>query len=74
MIKHCYFPTFFKVLCFVHLKHDLISRSDFSPCINVCNPTLLLLWGWALNACLCINALVQDQGKYGWEQPIDNFG
>jgi hypothetical protein len=27
-----------------------------------------------LNAHLCINALVQVQGKYGCEQNIDNFG
>jgi hypothetical protein len=27
-----------------------------------------------LNACPCINALVQDEGKYVCEQTIDNFG
>ncbi len=37
-------------------------------------PNILLLWGWALNVCLCINALVQDQGMYVCEQTIDNYG
>ncbi len=29
---------------------------------------------WALNACLCINALIQNQGKYACEKTIDNYG
>jgi hypothetical protein len=35
---------------------------------------LLLLWGWVLNACFCINALVQDQGRCACEQTIHNYG
>jgi hypothetical protein len=35
---------------------------------------LLVLWGHVLNACLSINALVQVQGRYAWEQTIDNYG
>jgi hypothetical protein len=31
------------------------------------------IMGWALNACLRINALVQDQGKYVCEQTIENY-
>jgi hypothetical protein len=74
LIKHCCFPTFLEVPSFVSLNSDVVFKFNFSPCINVCSPTLLLLWGWALNACLCINALVQDQGKYVSEQTIDNYG
>jgi hypothetical protein len=74
MIKHCCFPTFLEVPSFVPLTFDVIFKSNFSQCINVCSPTLLLLWGWALNSYLCINALVQDQSKYGCEQTIDNSG
>ncbi len=74
LIKHCYFPTFLEVPSFISLNSDVIFKSNFSPCTNVYSPTLLLLWGWALNACLCINALVQDQGKYASEQTIDNYG
>jgi hypothetical protein len=59
---------------FVPLSFDVIFRSDFTPCINVWSPSLLLLWGWVLNACLYINALAQDQSKYAYEQTIDNFG
>jgi hypothetical protein len=72
MIKHCCFPTFLEVPSFVPLSSNVIFRFNFSPCINVCSPTLLLLWGWVLNSYLCINALVQDQGTYGCEQTIDN--
>jgi len=67
MIKHCCLPTFLEVPSFVPLSFDVIFMFDFSPCISVCNPTLLLLWGIALNACLHINALVQDQGRYAYE-------
>jgi hypothetical protein len=74
MIKHYYFLAFLEVPSFVPLKYDVIFRSDFSPCINVCSPTLLILWGMVLNACLHINALVQDQGRYVCEQTIDNYG
>jgi hypothetical protein len=74
MIKHCCFPTFLEVPSFVPLSFDVIFRYYFSPCTDVCNPTLLLLWGMALNACLRINALVQNQGMYACEQTIDNYG
>ncbi len=57
MIKHCCFPTFLEVPSFVPLNSDVIFRFDFSPCINVCNPTLLLLWGWVLNACFHIKCI-----------------
>jgi hypothetical protein len=67
MIKHCCFPTFLEVPSFLPLRFDLIFRSNSSPCTNVCNPTLLLLWVMALNACFRINALVQDQGRYACE-------
>jgi hypothetical protein len=74
MIKHCCFPTFLEVSSFVPLSFDVMFKSNFSPCTNVCFPTLLLLWGWPLNACLRTNALVQDQGKYAYEQIVDNYG
>jgi hypothetical protein len=74
MIKHCCFPRFLEVSSFVPLSFDVMFKFNFSPCTNVCHPTLLLLWGWSLNACLCTNALVQDQGKYAYEQTIDNYG
>ncbi len=74
MIKHCCFPTFFEVPSFVPLSFDVILKSNFSPCIIVCSPTLLLLYGSALNECFPINALVQDQRKYACEQTIDNYG
>jgi len=74
MIKHCLFSHISIVPSFVPLNYDVIFRSDFSPHINVCSPTLLLLWGMALNACLRINALFQDQGMYACEQTIDNCG
>jgi hypothetical protein len=67
MIKHCCLPTFLEVPSFVPLSFDIVFRFDFSPCTSVCNPTLLLLWGMALNACFYINALVQDQGRYACE-------
>jgi hypothetical protein len=68
------FPTFLELPSFVPLSFDVIFSFDFSPCINVCSPTLLLLWGWVLNVPFYINALVQDQGMYGCEQTINNFG
>ncbi len=74
MIKHYCFPAFLEVPSFVPLSYDVIFRSDFSPCINVCSPTLLLLWGVVLSACLHINALVQDQSMHACEQTIDNYG
>jgi hypothetical protein len=58
MTKHCCFPIFLEVKSFTPLNFDVIFRFNFSPCTNVCSPTLLLLWGWALNACLRLNALV----------------
>jgi hypothetical protein len=33
-----------------------------------------MLWEQVLNACLSINALVKDQGRYACEQTIDNYG
>jgi hypothetical protein len=33
-----------------------------------------IIGGGMLNACLCINALIQDEGKYACEQTIDNYG
>ncbi len=74
MIKNCCFRTFLEVPNFVAFSSDVNFNSNFSPWINVCSPTLLLLWGWVLNVHLYINALVQDQGRYGCEQTIDNFG
>jgi hypothetical protein len=60
---------------FVPLSFDVNFKFNFSPCTNVCSPTLLLLWGWVLNACIQgINALFQDQNKYAYEQTIDNYG
>ncbi len=56
-IKHCCFSTFLEVPSFVPLNSDVIFRFDFSPCTNVCNPTLLLLWGWVLNACFHIKCI-----------------
>jgi hypothetical protein len=53
---------------FVPLNFNVIFKFDFSPCTNVCIPTLLLLWGWPLNA------LVQDKGMYAYEKTIDNYG
>jgi hypothetical protein len=73
MTKHCCFPIFLEVKKFIPLSFDVILKFDFSPRTNVCNPTLLLLWGWVLNACLHINALVQDQNRYACEQTIDNY-
>jgi hypothetical protein len=60
MSKHCCFPFFFEVKSFSPLNFDVIFRSNLSPCTNVFNPTLLLLGGWVLNACICINTLVQN--------------
>jgi len=74
MIKHYCFPTFIQVLSFVPLSYNVIFKFDFSPRTNVCNPTSLLSWGMALNACLHINALVQDQSMYACEQTIDDYG
>jgi hypothetical protein len=68
MIKHFCFPTFLEVPRFVPLNFNVIFRFDFSRCTNVCIPTLLLLWGWALNA------LVQDQGMHVYEKTVDNYG
>jgi len=42
MIKHCCFPTFLEVPSFVPLKFDVIFKSNFSPCINVCNPIVVM--------------------------------
>jgi hypothetical protein len=58
MTKHCCFPIFLEVKSFTPFKFDVIFKNDFLPCTNVCNPTSLLLWGWTLNACLCLHALV----------------
>jgi len=74
MIKDYCFPTFIQVPSFFPLSYNVIFKFDFSPCTNVCSPTLLLLWGMALNACLHINALVQDQSTYACEQTIDDYG
>jgi hypothetical protein len=35
---------------------------------------IVVVMGATLNACLHINALVQDQGTYACEQTIDNYG
>jgi hypothetical protein len=71
----CYcFPIFLEENVFTPLSFDVNFKSNFSQCTNVCSPTLLLLWGWALNACLHINVIVQDQVKYPCEQTIDNYG
>jgi hypothetical protein len=42
MIKHCCCPTCLEVPSFVPLRFDVIFKSNFSPCTNVCKPRLLL--------------------------------
>jgi hypothetical protein len=54
------FSLFFEVKSFIPLKFDVIFRFNLSPCTNVFNPTLLLLWRWPLNACIHINSLVRN--------------
>jgi hypothetical protein len=71
MIKHCCFLTFLELSSFVPLSSDVILKSDLSPCTK---PNIFLLWGWALNAYLHINELIQNQGRYVCEETIDNYG
>jgi len=71
MTKNCCFPIFLEEKSFIPLSFNVIFEFDFSPCINLCSPTLLL-WGWVLNACFHINALIQNQCKYACEQTIHN--